>query len=511
MLLLFVLYSVVLFTFIAIAIIYFKLIYPQKQLYNKFRAQGISAEPFVPLVGQLPEIRKKRNKDEQMIYQEELVAKHGNVYVFGFGPLTRLVLVEPNLLADLLSRNNATNYEKPSDFVSAFQPIIGSHNLLISGGSEHERARRMLNPAFHHTNLKSMISIITDRTSKSIESMLSKEENAKPVDLQILFNQLTLSIIASSAFGADFETNAHSKDDICRIFGEMLEITEYRGMHMINQISFLSQLPFWRKNELDAANKKVSEFVDQIISDRRQGRSSSMSTGADLLDLLLSAVDDEGVPFTDQEIKEESLTFVIAGSETTGNLMTWILYALMTNENVLDACREEVDRVLPNGIEPRNEHLADLVVCEAVISEALRLYPPAPFFVRECTHEHTIGTEHPIRIPKDASILVDAYTLHRRSDLWPRPLEFDYTRWMRDLKTNLKPKLAHSFAYLPFAAGPRSCIGQNFALLEAKLMLAMFVEKCNFDMVPGQRIVPDVKITMRPKYGLLAKISRRER
>ncbi|CAF4177549.1 unnamed protein product, partial [Rotaria magnacalcarata] len=174
MLLLFVLCSVVLFTFIAIAIIYFKLIYPQKQLYNKFRAQGISAEPFVPLVGQLPEIRKKRNKDEQMIYQEELVAKHGNVYVFGFGPLTRLVLVEPNLLADLLSRNNATNYEKPSDFVSAFQPIIGSHNLLISGGSEHERARRMLNPAFHHINLKSMISIITDRTSKSIESMLSK-------------------------------------------------------------------------------------------------------------------------------------------------------------------------------------------------------------------------------------------------------------------------------------------------------------------------------------------------
>ncbi|CAF2042918.1 unnamed protein product, partial [Rotaria magnacalcarata] len=199
-------------------------------------------------------------------------------------------------------------------------------------------------------------------------------------------------------------------------------------------IPFLSRLPFWKKDVVDKGIRMIGELVDQIITDRRQGRSSSMSTGADLLDLLLSAVDDEGVPFTDQEIKEESLTFVIAGSETTGNLMTWILYALMTNENVLDACREEVDRVLPNGIEPRNEHLADLVVCEAVISEALRLYPPAPFFVRECTHEHTIGTEHPIRIPKDASILVDAYTLHRRSDLWPRPLEFDYTRWMRDPK-----------------------------------------------------------------------------
>ncbi|CAF5037163.1 unnamed protein product, partial [Rotaria sp. Silwood1] len=97
-----------------------------------------------------------------------------------------------------------------------------------------------------------------------------------------------------------------------------------------------------------------------------------------------------------------------------------------------------------------------------------------------------------------------------RSDMWPRALEFDYTRWMRDPKTGLKPKLPHPYAYLPFAAGPRNCIGQNFALLEAKIMLAMFIQRCNFDLVPGQKIVPEIKITMRPKYGLWANISRRE-
>jgi cytochrome P450 len=182
----------------------------------------------------------------------------------------------------------------------------------------------------------------------------------------------------------------------------------------------------------------------------------------------------------------------------------------MTHDDVLKACQEEVDRVLPNGIEPTNEHLSELVICEAIINETLRLYPSAPIFVRNCIREHTIGTERQLRIPVGASVTVNSYTLHRRGDLWPRPLEFDYTRWMRDSKTGLKPKLAHPFAYLPFATGPRNCIGQNFALIEAKILLAMFVQRCNFKIVPGQKAVPDLIITLRAKYGLLANISKRQ-
>jgi cytochrome P450 len=279
---------------------------------------------------------------------------------------------------------------------------------------------------------------------------------------------------------------------------------------MVNQIPFLSKLPFWKKDILDNGHRIVAKFVDQIIIDRRQGRSTSMSNGPDLLDLLLSAVDNEGQPFTDQEIKDQSLTFVFAGSETTGNLMVWLFYILMTHENVLQACQEEVDKILPNGIEPSNEHLPELVVCEAIINETLRLYPSAPIFVRHCIHEHTIGTERQLNIPVGTSITVNSYILHRRSDLWSRPLEFDYTRWMRDSKTGLKPKLPHPFAYLPFAAGSRNCIGQNFALLEAKLMLAMFVQRCHFKLIPGQKIVPDIQITLKTKYGLLANISKRQ-
>jgi cytochrome P450 len=508
------LYIFVIIIIIAIVIIYFKLIRPEKQIYDIFRAQGVMGEPFIPLIGQLPETSKQRNNGRLMIYHEELTQKHGYTFLFCFGPLNRLFVSEPDLLADVLSRSNAQNYIKPMDSTAVLGPLIGHHNLLVAEGNEHERARLMLNPAFHHVNLKSMVSIITDRTAKVIESTLasksSDDEKGKGVDLIVLFNALTLSIIASSAFGADLETNAHAKDVMCRVFAEALEATEYRSMRMVNQIPFLSKLPFWRKTILDTGTRKVGEFVDQIITDRREGQSTSMCSGADLLDLLLSAVDDDGQLFTDQEIKEEALTFVLAGSETTGNLMSWILYILMANDNILQVCREEIDRVLPNGIEPTNEHLTDLVVCEAVINETLRLYPPAPFFTRHCIREHTIGTNRQLRIPVGATIVVSSHILHRRSDLWPRPLEFDYTRWMRDPKTGLKPKLSHPFAYLPFAAGPRNCIGQNFALLEAKIMLAMLVQRCNFEMIPGQKIVPDVKITMRPKYGLWARISKRQ-
>ncbi|CAF3546980.1 unnamed protein product, partial [Rotaria sordida] len=189
-----------------------------------------------------------------------------------------------------------------------FAPIIGKQNLLISEGYEHERARKMINPAFYHTNLKSM-------TNQS-------------VDLQLLFNTLTFSIIVSSAFASYLQTNANAR-------------------HVMNVI--------------DNETRLVTELVNKIIVDRKQEHSSSLSNGPGLLDLLLSTVDNEGKSFTDQEIKEHALTFVLAGSETTANIMTWMFYILMTHKDVFEACREEVDRVLPNDIEPTNENLADLV------------------------------------------------------------------------------------------------------------------------------------------------------
>ncbi|CAF3456617.1 unnamed protein product [Rotaria sp. Silwood1] len=326
------------------------------------------------------------------------------------------------------------------------------------------------------------------------QKLIQKHGNMdQSIDLPILFNTVTLSIIILTAFGSDFETDVNVKYVMRQVFADVFDAILYRSMYIINLLPLLPKLPFWKKKVIDNGTRMITD----------------LSNGPDLLDLLLSAVDNEGKPFTDQQIKEQALTFVLAGSETTANLMTWIFYVLMTHDDVFEACREEVDRVLPNGIEPTNENISDLVICEAIINETLRLYPPAPIFTRYCIREHTIGSEHKICIPVGGTIIVNNYILHRRNDLWSRSDQFDYTRWMRDPKTGLKPKLPHPFAYLPFAIGPRNCIGQNFALLEAKIILVMFIQRCNFEIIPGQKIVPDFTLTMRAKYGLLAKISRR--
>jgi cytochrome P450 len=494
---------------ISLISIYWKLIRPVKRIYDILGKQGVPHEPFIPILGQGSELRRYREEGRLFEYHEKLTKKHGLIYLFSLGPYARLVIQEPELIADILGRTQAQNYFKPADFAFRLKPVIGIHNLLVSNGSEHERAKKMLNPAFHFVNLQSMISIMTDQTIKAIDTLL---QSTSKINLSTEFNALTLSIIASSAFGGSFETISNAREIIARAFTEVLKAIAYRTARMIVFIPIISQLPFWGKDIIDRDTQELSDFVDQIITDRRQGRSQSLCAGADLLDLLLSAVDNQGQPFTDQEIKDQALTFVFAGHETTSNLMSWVMYELMTNPSVYQACQHEVNRILPNRTIPTSQHLNDLPIIEAVLQETLRLYPPAPFFTRQCINKQIIGTgtDHPLHIPVGTTILINTYAIHRREEYWPRPNEFDYTRWLRDPVTGLKPKLAHPFCYLPFAAGPRNCIGQNFALLEAKVMLALLIQRCHFELEPGQKILPEVRITMRPKYGLFARISERE-
>ena len=268
-----VLSAIVTLVLLTLAAVYFKLIRPQKQSYDQIRAQGIGGEPFVPLFGQMTEVKKHRELHGSMFYHEQLVKKHGHTYVIGYGPYLRLVISDPDLLADIFNRTNAQFIVRPDEFRAEFVPMVGYHNLLVATGDEHARARRMITPAFYHNSLKSMISIIADRTARSIESALqnsvSQDNQTKAVDFQFLFNMLTLSVIVSSAFGADLETNSNAKDVICRVLGEVLDATQYRSMHMLNIIPIISSLPIGRKGVIDGGMRKIGAFVDQIISDRR--------------------------------------------------------------------------------------------------------------------------------------------------------------------------------------------------------------------------------------------------
>jgi cytochrome P450/NADPH-cytochrome P450 reductase len=494
---------------VSLFIIYWKLVRPGKRIYDILRAQGIPCEPFVPLFGQIHKLYQYKKQNKLMNFHEELCEKHGMVFVFGLGSYPRLVIQDADLIAEVLGRAHGQNYQKPTDLSARLKPLIGLHNLLISNGNEHDRARKMLNPGFHFKNIRSMVSIMTGQTTKTIDGLLNSCE--KSINLEKELSLLALTIVASSAFGENFETNVNARAIVSEAFIAALDAIVTRSLLLIDQMPLFSRLPFWGKDIIDKGCEKAFQYVEQIISDRKQGRTKNLCEGADILDLLLQAVDSHGQHFNDEEIKQQAMAFVLAGHQSTGDLTVWIMYVLMTNPSVLQACQDEVDRVLPNDMIPTYEKLNDLNICESVIHETLRLYPPIPFFVRQCIQEHTIKTvNHEYCIPVDATILVNTYLIHRAEKYWPRPLEFDYTRWMRDPITGLKPKLAHPYCYLPFASGSRSCIGQNFALIEAKIILAMFVQRCNFELEhKNQKIALDVRIVMRPKFGLFSRITRR--
>ncbi|CAF3549200.1 unnamed protein product [Rotaria sp. Silwood1] len=237
--------------------IYWKFIRPTKYIYDILRSQGVRSEPFIPIIGQLPELRRYREEGRLLGYHQKLTEKHGLVYLFFLGPYTRLVIQEPDLIADIVGRTSAQNYIKPADLSVRLKPLIGIHNLLVSNGLEHDRARKMLNPAFHFNNLQSMVSIMTYQTTKAIDILL---ESSSTINLATLFNNLTLSIIASSAFGRSFETVSNARDIIAHVFTEVLAAIAYRASRMIIIIPIISQLPFWRKNIVDQGTRELNKI-----------------------------------------------------------------------------------------------------------------------------------------------------------------------------------------------------------------------------------------------------------
>jgi len=496
--------------FVFILTSYWKLIRPAKLIYNALRSQGIPGEPFVPFLGQLPRFYQCRKQNEIMKFHDELSSRHGLNYVFLLGPYPRLVTQDADLIGTVLNKANAHNYKKPEDLRLRLKPLLGLHNLLVSYGDEHDRARKLLNPYFSFENLRSMVSIMVKQTNRTIDVLLKQSEVS--IHIQKEMSQLTLTVIASSAFGESYEMIANASKIVCETFIAALDAVVFRTLSLIDQIPFLSKLPFWGKNIIDRARERASIFIDEIILDRKKGVTKPKCDREDILDILLHAVDDQGEYFTDEEIKGQAMAFVLAGHQSTSELMSWIMYILMTNPSVLQACQEEVDRILPNREIPTYETLQELHICESVIYETLRLYPPIPYFVRQCTREHLLKTnDHEYRIPIDTTILVNTYLIHRHEKYWSRPSEFDYTRWLRDPVTGLKPKLSHPYCFLPFASGKHNCIGQNFALLEAKVILAMFIQQCHFELEPlDQKVIIDVRITMRAKDGIFSRIKRRQ-
>ncbi|UJR29908.1 hypothetical protein I4U23_017456 [Adineta vaga] len=354
-----------------------------------------------------------------------------------------------------------------------------------------------------------MISLMIEITSSYINKWKSisenKKENEYHVDIHEEMTRLTLDIVTGCVFGSGLMSNDNAREVIYRNVTTTLSDVEKRIHNMIAIIPIVNRLPLPSKQRIDRSKHDVRIVIQRIIDERKKGLSKSSCKGPDLLDLILAARnnDEDGklTQFSDEDIYEEALTFVLAGHETTSNLMVWTLFNLSNNPDVCQRLEHEIDSVLNDNEDLSISTLSLLTYTEDVLKESLRLHQPVPTIVRKAIEDNTLTASDgkQIHIKKDTDILIDLYSLHHSERYWSEPWKFDPSRFTR----------RHLDTHLPFSAGPRSCIGQNFAMLEAKVMLAMMIKHFRFELVPGQKHTPEIVITMRPKYGMWMKVSSR--
>jgi cytochrome P450 len=343
----------------------------------------------------------------------------------------------------------------------------------------------MAQPTFHRRRIASFGTTMTDATQAMLErwDFAGRQE---PFDVAGEFSRLTLEIAGKTLFSTDLTREART---VGESFGQVNE--EFTVLNVKPFGTIMARLPiFAGSRRLQAGIRVLDEVVARIINERRQDNQQH----DDLLAMLMEARDEEtGEGMNDKLLRDQVMTLMLAGHETTSVALSWIFHLLSTHEPVLEQLLAEVDEVLGGGV-PTMEDVRDLVYTRMVIDEALRLYPPAYAMARWANEADVVGGYD---VGPNSAITLVSYLTHRHPDFWPEPEKFDPQRFSAENVAG-RPR----FAYVPFGGGPRQCIGNSFALTEATLLLATIAQRYRPEPVPGHKPELEPLITLRPKSGM---------
>jgi len=360
--------------------------------------------------------------------------------------------------------------------------------LLTSEGAAHVRQRRLMQPAFHRDRVASYATVMTDYADRVSRSWTDGQE----IDASQEMARLTLGVVGKTLFGADVEAQAR---DVGRA---MTAVMESFWMLMLPFQDLLQRLPIPSLRRSRAARETLDAIIYTMIATRRQ----SPGDRGDLLSMLLMAQDAEpdGGGMTDVQVRDEAMTIFLAGHETTANALAWTWYFLSQSPEVEARLHDEVDRVL-GGRVPTAADLSSLTYVEKVVTESMRLYPPAWIIGRRALEDYALGE---YLVPARGILLVSPYVLHRDARHFPDPDRFLPERWTPEFKAQLEP-----FAYCPFGGGARRCIGESFAWMELVLVLSALARRWTLRLVPGHPVVPQPVVTLRIKNGLTMTVNAR--
>src|ERR1700730_7395580 len=388
----------------------------------------------------------------------------------------------PDLIEEVLV-TNARKYSK-GRVLRANRHVFGE-GLLTSEGDFWLRQRRLAQPAFHRARIASYAATMVEYTQRMLNGWRGGEERDAHQEMM----RLTLQIVSKTLFDADVERDAQD-------VGKSLELLLEIGANFRRTIFVPHWLPTPTNLRMKREVSQIERILYRIISERR----ASGRDAGDLLSMLLAAQDEDGSRMTDKQLRDETITLFLAGHETTASTLSWTWWLLAQNPRVEAKLHAELDAVL-GGRTPTFADLPNLPYTGHVITESLRLYPAAWGLARVAIENHEIAG-YPVT--KGMGVAMAQWVVHRDARWYEAPEEFRPDRWEGDLLKRL-PK----FAYFPFGGGPRQCIGNAFALMEASLILATIAQKFRLHLVASHLVVPLASIALRPRHGVRFTLERR--
>ncbi|HEU4728455.1 MAG TPA: cytochrome P450 [Kofleriaceae bacterium] len=439
-------------------------------------ADGIPAVPGLPLIGNLLAFRR----DRLALHAE--AARLGPIARVSLAHIPLYVVTCGDLAHDVLVAH-AARFKKSAG-LQFLRPLLGD-GLLTAEGEPHRRHRKLLAPAFAPRRIASYGEVMVSE----VKEQLLRWSPGDRVDLAAEMMEMTLAIAGRTLFGVDVRRDAST----------VARALELAMRAMVDNITSPVQLgyrwPLPRHLRMRRAVELLDDVVYRLIA---EGRKLGADRG-DVLSMLLMARDeDDGTGLTDRQVRDEVMTLLLAGHETTANTLTWTWYELGKHPEVLARLEAEVQRVLGTRTATADD-LPELPWTAAVIDEAMRLHPPAYVVAREALGDIELGGH---TLPEHSIVAVNIHGIHRRADYYPAPLELRPERMLPEAR---KARPRHH--YLPFGAGPRVCIGAHFALVEAQLALATLVQHARLRPL-RQSVEAEPMVTLRPRGGMPAIIER---
>jgi cytochrome P450 len=423
----------------------------------------------LPLLGHA--LRFKRRPLEFL----ESLRPLGDVVTIRLGPKPVHVVNSPDLIRRVLVAD-AHAFEGEGLLLEKVRPLIGD-GLITLRGAAHRRDRRLLQPAFHHTRIARYADVMRRLAVERAQSWSDGQRITADVDMM----ELAMTVVGKTLFSTDLDQGA-----VDEVVGSMPIVLDGVRRRLLAPTDLLDKLPTRENRRFHAAIGRIHEVVDRIIADyRRTG-----TDHGDLVSMMLMARDEEtGDGLSDAQVRGEVLTMLAAGTQTTATTMAWALHVMSERDDIQERAHAEIQTVLGDR-DPTYSDLERLAYLRRLVTETLRVYPPAWILSRRASAEVTLGDRV---LPAGATLLFSPYVVHHDPASYPDPERFDPDRWSPE-----RAKEIPRPAFIPFGAGARQCLGEGFAWVEASVVLATILRRWRVRPVAGQTIRKVALATLVP-------------